>query len=261
MMRTWRSALQYDSHWSGAPQRRIVPPRESIRVTGLTKKSGGWHVGTARSGRDQGWHRLADAQPAGVAERAVVRDDRPSDQAHRRVREGCDGALRGDPRRRHAFHGGRRHQGLPQVADREQGGPSRRLRDARGEGAPDDLPDPPHAEAGAGLGAGRRRGLRPVADPELRPRDRVGRRLLHPGLPPYRPVGRRRRDLFPAAHRGRAQSPGNRPSRRKIQRRRKPRPTTSSTGSCRRPSSRPRPRRWRASSPTARPSLWASPRS
>ena len=50
--------------------------------------------------------------------------------------------------------------------------PSRRLRDARGEGAPDDLPDPPHAEAGAGLGAGRRRGLRPVADPELRPRDR-----------------------------------------------------------------------------------------
>ena len=81
---------------------------------------------------------------------------------------------------------------------------SRRLRDARGEGASDDLPDPPHEQAGAGLGAGRRRGLRPVADPELRPRDRRGRCLLHPGLPPHRPVGRRRRDLFPAAHRGRA---------------------------------------------------------
>ena len=89
----------------------------------------------------------------------------------------------------------------------------------------------------------------------------VGRCLLHPGLPPYRPVGRRRRHLFPAAHRGRAQSPGNRPSRRKISAPRKPRPTTSSTGSCRRPSSRPRPRRWRASSPTVRPSPWASPRS
>ena len=35
----------------------------------------------------------------------------------------AEGALRGDPRRRHAFHGGRRHQGLPQVADREQGQP------------------------------------------------------------------------------------------------------------------------------------------
>ena len=174
------------------------------------------HVRTARPGRGQRRHRLADAQPAGVAERAVVRDDGPADPAHCRVREGPEGALRGDPRCRHALHGGRRHQGLPQVADREQGAASRGLRDARRQGAPDDLPDPPHAQAGAGLGAGRGGGLRPVADPELRSRDRQRRCVLHPGLSPYRPLGRRRRHLFPAAHRGRAQGARDRAAGRAL---------------------------------------------
>jgi len=59
----------------------------------------------------------------------------------------------------------------PQVADRDARAASRGLRAAGGEGAPDDL--------------------------QIRHR----RFLLHPGLPPYRPVGRRRRDLLPPAHR------------------------------------------------------------
>jgi 2-(1,2-epoxy-1,2-dihydrophenyl)acetyl-CoA isomerase len=45
---------------------------------------------------------------------------------------------------------------------------------------------------------------------------RVRRFVLHPGLPPYRPQRRRRRDLLSAACRGRAEGAGDRPAGRAL---------------------------------------------
>ncbi len=85
--------------------------------------------------------------------------------------------------------------------------------------------------------------------------------VLHAGLPPHRPQRRRRRDLLPAAGRGRAEGAGDRAAGRAVHGRGSEGQQHPELGGAEGSARQPRPRRWPASWPTVRPMRWASPRS
>ncbi len=152
------------------------------------------------------WHRHADHEPAGGAQRLFARDDGRIVRGAAAAGGGPDRAPGGDHRRRQCVQRRWRRQGLCQERRRRTG---RRLlrhqghRPACAHGGRALAARDAQADAGRDSGRGGRRWA--VGGAGLRPAHRCGRRQVHHGVLEDRSVRRLRRQLLPEPPGGRRQ--------------------------------------------------------